>query len=132
MQETSLGKSLLYETSNSAEYQEYTNAIINTVSVPVVILDKDLKIRFATDSFYKKFNTNAEEIFGEHFNNIKNCPGQNPAVTAQLKMLLIENSIMEEHELSCEFPTGKRYFRMNASPFRSKAEPLLIVPDLVE
>jgi two-component system CheB/CheR fusion protein len=51
------------------ELYSYSEAIISTIHEPMLILDKDMKIRSANKSFCKTFHVSEQESVGTSFIN---------------------------------------------------------------
>ncbi|MEO7311676.1 MAG: PAS domain-containing protein [Chitinophagaceae bacterium] len=92
-----------------ADLSNYTDAIINTVSDLLLILDKDLKVVSATRPFYEVFKITEADIEGKYFNDLEACPWNNPELIEKLKESVISKVAFGHHEIACTFPSiGER------------------------
>ena len=76
----------------------YIEGIVNTISDPLIILDKDLRVKRATVGFYKKFKTNEAETDGRYIYELGDKQWDIP----QLRELL-ENVLPTKKELADEY-----------------------------
>ncbi len=79
--------------------REYSEAIVSTIKEPLVILDKNLRIKSANNSFYKKFKLSKRETQGNFFLKIQNNQWDNKELRSLLKTILPENTRMEDFEM---------------------------------
>jgi len=94
----------------------YTEAIINTIRDPLIILDKDLKVKRATDGFYAKFKVNAKETEGKLFYELGNHQWDIPALKILLERILPEKKTLTDYEVTHVFPSiGRRVMWLNTS-----------------
>lgn len=93
----------------------YAEAIVETIREPLLILDKDLRIKSANASFYRYFKTNEEESEGKSFFEIGNGRWNINDLKAQLENVLPHKSKLEDFEVDLELPDGNHYsFLLNA------------------
>jgi two-component system, chemotaxis family, CheB/CheR fusion protein len=69
----------------------YAESIVATIREPLIILDKDMKVRTANHSYYRKFMTSDEETEGRFFYRIGNGQWDIPSLR-----LILENSLAAE------------------------------------
>ncbi|MBC7887735.1 MAG: PAS domain-containing protein [Ferruginibacter sp.] len=106
----------------------YTDAIIETVNDPVLILDKQLRVKSATKGFYNKFNTTEADIEGQYFYELKTCPWDNPGLIEKLTGVIRLKSSFTDFEITCNFPVmGEMVFRINARHLESFQEEHLVI-----
>ncbi|MBE9599053.1 CheR family methyltransferase [Pedobacter sp. MC2016-24] len=92
----------------------YTEAIINTIRDPLIILDKDLKVKRATDGFYAKFKVSAKETEGKLFYELGNHQWDIPALRVLLEGILPEKKSLADYEVTHVFPNiGRRVMWLN-------------------
>lgn len=92
----------------------YTEAIINTIRDPLIILDKDLKVKRATDGFYSKFKVTAKETENKYFYELGNHQWDIPALRILLERILPEKKALSDYEVIHVFPNiGRRVMWLN-------------------
>lgn len=92
----------------------YTEAIINTIRDPLIILDKDLKVKRATDGFYSKFKVTAKETENKPFYELGNQQWDIPALRILLERILPEKKALSDYEVIHVFPNiGRRVMWLN-------------------
>lgn len=115
-------------TNQLDEMRIYTEAIIDIVNDPVIVLDKDLKVISATKGFCDKFNITEAEIEGQYFYELKSCPWDSPGLIQKLSGLVINKSFFTDYEITCNFPVmGTKVFRINARHLESLHEKYFII-----
>jgi PAS domain S-box-containing protein len=115
--------------------REYTKAIINTVSDPLVVLDEDCQVQAANQAFYTKFRVSREEAQGARIYDIGNRDWEIP----RLRRFLEESDANNESdaEFEHEFPTlGHRTVLLNARRLSQRGNlgqmTLLAIHDITE
>ncbi|MCW3117906.1 MAG: signal transduction histidine kinase with CheB and CheR [Chitinophagaceae bacterium] len=93
----------------------YSEAIITTIREPLIILDKALRIKTASASFYKKFNVEQLETEGKLFYEIQNHLWDHTRLRSLLEKILPEKARLEDFEIVIRFPLmGERILLLNA------------------
>jgi len=93
----------------------YTEGIINTIGDPLIILDKDLRVKRATNGFYTKFKVTEKETEGRYIYDLGNLQWDIPALRNMLDMILPEKKIVKDYQVTHVFPTiGRKVMRLNA------------------
>lgn len=85
------------------EHYAYAEAIVATIKEPMVILDKDLKIRSANNSFFKLFKLHKKEVQGKSIFDFSVKKSEIPNLKKLLKDVFSKNLPIEELELSHTF-----------------------------
>src|SRR5688500_16006459 len=93
-------KGLRNSSAQILDSSNYLAAIIDTINIPVVLLDDELRIQSSTPAFYTHFKFSPEDVVGEFLYKLPNCVGANPAVIDRLMNLLSDNVPIEEFEIS--------------------------------
>jgi two-component system CheB/CheR fusion protein len=106
----------------------YTEAILETVREPVVVLDPDLHVRKASRAFYKAFGLPRKKTDGIHFCKI----GAGEWDVKQIRSLLTETLPKTKHvadfEVELDFrKLGRRKLAFNARRLDHKGEPLVLL-----
>jgi len=92
----------------------YTEAIINTIRDPLIILDKNLRVKRATGGFYNKFKVTNKETEGRYFYDLGNKQWDIPALRDLLEGILPEKKVFADYEVTHVFPTiGRRVMCVN-------------------
>ena len=124
-----LNHELLDRNDQLTNARDYAEAILDTVRDPILILDKDLRVRSVTKGFYEKFKTHEGETEGRFFYDLKSCPWNCPELVTKLEQIVRNNDPFTDFELTCNFPAlGERIVLVSArSVERINDEQLIIV-----
>lgn len=113
--------------------REYSDAIVETVREPLLILDGNIKIRSANASFYKYFSVTESEISGRSLFDISAGRWNIPELKTQLESVLKFRNKLENFEIKSIFPViGERVMLLNARPIindRASEQFMLIAID---
>lgn len=97
------------------EENDFYENIVNTVREPLLILDKDLRVVKANQSFFDFFKVNPDETIGTLIYNLGNNQWDIPKLRELLKTILPEKTIFNGFEVEQIFSTiGKRFLLLNA------------------
>jgi two-component system, chemotaxis family, CheB/CheR fusion protein len=97
------------------ESRDYAEAIVGTVREPLVILDKNLKIKTANRSFYQTFRTSPGETEDRLIYEVGDRQWDIPDFKRLLEDLLPQNASFQDFEIEHEFPAiGRKIMRLNA------------------
>ena len=92
----------------------YSDNLIATIRDPLIVLDKNLRIKTASTSFYKKFNSTKEQTEGKLFYEIQNHQWNNELVRSLLEKILPEKEKLSDFEITLKFPLlGERHMLLN-------------------
>jgi two-component system CheB/CheR fusion protein len=95
---------------------DLANALLDTVRSASLLLDGDLRIKRATTTFYRLFQTTAEKTEGHLFYEIGDGEWDTPDLRSLLEDVLPKNSRVQDFELSQKHPKiGKRRLVLNAA-----------------
>ena len=119
------------------ETKFYAQAIVDTVREPLVILDGDLRVQSASQSFYSFFQVAPEVTQGRLIYELGSEQWNIPALRELLGGILPKNSTFDGFEVEHEFPhLGKRKILLNARRIRRKGDGpqliLLAMEDITE
>ncbi|MCW3120118.1 MAG: hypothetical protein JWM28_4200, partial [Chitinophagaceae bacterium] len=93
----------------------YTEGIVSTIRDPLLILDRDLRVKRATGGFYQKFNITEKEAEGTYIYELADNQWDIPALRELLEDILPAKKVLEDFEVSQTFPLiGKRIMYLNA------------------
>ncbi len=103
--------------------------ILATVREPLLVLDADLRVRFANRSFYATFHVQENETLGQLIYDLGERQWNIAGLRKMLDDILPKNSSFEDFEVSHEFPSiGTKRMLLNARRIRSDAgEPSYIL-----
>ncbi len=109
----------------------YIKTVVDVVREPVLILDKDFRIRAANVPFYRTFQVDAKDTENKIIYELGNGQWNIPALRKLLEDILPKNTFFEGFEVSHEFPViGKKNMILNARQihFTETTEPSLWPP----
>ncbi len=91
-----------------------SRAIVETAREPLVLFDKDLRVKTANGAFYKIFQVNAEETEGTLIYDLGNRQWNIPKLRNLLEEIIPQNSIFENFEVEHDFlHIGRRRMLLN-------------------
>ncbi|OQP52869.1 hypothetical protein A4H97_24555 [Niastella yeongjuensis] len=112
---TTLNQELLDRNDQLNTARLYAESIIATIREPLVVLDKDMKVRTANQSYYKKFRTSEEETEGRSFYQLRNGLWNIPALRSALENSLLTDGRIVDVEVKQQFEDlGERTLLLNA------------------
>jgi len=102
--------------------REYAENIVETVRKPLVVLDCDLKILTANQSFYETFMVMPEETIGHYIYDLGNRQWDIPRLRVLFEDILPNDTVLNGYEVDHEFPgIGRKIILLNARQiFREK------------
>lgn len=110
-----VNKELLDRNEQLNNSRLYTEGIVSTIRDPLIILDKNLKVKRATGGFYSKFKHTEEETEGLYIYDIGDHQWDIPALRELLENVLPAKKVLEDVEVTQVFQTlGKRIMCLNA------------------
>ncbi len=97
------------------ETKNYAEAIIATIREPLLVLDKNLRVKTASHSYYEAFNIKETEVEGKLIYELDNQRWDIPALRKLLETILPEKSVFNDFEITQSFSTiGERIMLLNA------------------
>jgi two-component system CheB/CheR fusion protein len=95
--------------------REYADNIIQTLREAIIVLDPDLKVLSANRSFYKTFNTIAENSIGKFIYELDDKKWDIPELRELLEKIIPQNNFFEDFEVEYDFAdTGRKRLFLNA------------------
>ncbi len=92
-----------------------TQAIVDTVREPLVVLDQDLRVVAASRSFYQKFKVSRDDTQGRLLYALGDGQWDIPKLCLLLEGIIPEQGAMEDYEVEHDFPgIGRRTMLLNA------------------
>ena len=105
-------------------------AIVDTVREPVLVLDKRLRVRAASRSFYSVFKVTPADTQGRLLYELGDGQWDIPKLRLLLEEIIPEHGVMEDYEVEHEFPgAGLRTMNLNAREmfYAGGADPIILL-----
>jgi two-component system, chemotaxis family, CheB/CheR fusion protein len=117
--------------------KDYAEAIIANMHEPLLVLDKNLRIKTANHAFYKTFRVNENETEAALIYNLGNKQWDIPELRTLLENILPEKSVFNNFEVTHTFSSiGERIMLLNAREVVNKKSSekliLLSIEDITE
>ena len=101
----------------------YIKTVVDIVREPVLILDKDLRIMSANESFYRTFQVESKDTEGQVVYKLGNGQWNIPALRKLLEDILPKNTFFKGFEVTHEFPfIGRKVMILNARQIHLKED----------
>jgi len=95
--------------------KDYAEAIIANMHEPLLVLDKNLRIKTANNAFYKTFRVNEKETEGILIYDLGNKQWDIPELRKLLEKILPEKTLFNDFEVTHTFSNiGERVMMLNA------------------
>lgn len=99
----------------ASDARRLADAIVDTVPLPLLVLDSQFHILSANQPFYTAFQVKAEQTVGQSLFVLGNRQWDIRTLRHALEQILPDNSILNAFEVTHDFEQlGKRTFRVNA------------------
>jgi two-component system CheB/CheR fusion protein len=99
----------------AATARDYAQAIVDTVQIPLVLLDEDYRVRSANRSFYEAFQVAPQQTINRVIWDLGNGQWDIPALRRVLLEIVQNNTSFYDFEVEHEFPSiGSRAMLLNA------------------
>ena len=96
-------------------FMQVFGSILGAAREPMVVLDSDLKVVKANDSFYRTFDVEPHETEGVLVYNLGNGQWDIPRLRELLEEILPQNTAFKDYEVEHEFETiGRKIMHLNA------------------
>ncbi|WP_420564771.1 sensor histidine kinase [Thalassobaculum sp.] len=113
--------------------RELAESIIDAVREPLVVLDGDLTIRRANDSFYRTFKVESQETVGRRIYDLGNGQWDIPSLRQLLDDVLSTSRTFDDYLVEHDFPElGPRTMLLNARRIERMEWILLAIEDVTE
>ncbi|MDB5031755.1 CheR family methyltransferase [Mucilaginibacter sp.] len=110
-----VNKELLNRNEQLNDTRLYAEGIVSTIRDPLIILDKELRIKRVTGGFYTKFKLTEEETEGSYIYELGNRQWDIPELRELLEDVLPAKKALADVEVTQVFPAiGKRILCLNA------------------
>jgi formate hydrogenlyase transcriptional activator len=95
--------------------REYADSIVETVREPLVVLNADLKVLVANQSFYDTFKVTPQETIGKFIHALGNRQWDIPQLRILFEDILPNDTVFNGYEVEHDFPgIGKKIILLNA------------------
>ncbi|TXD85578.1 PAS domain S-box protein [Subsaximicrobium wynnwilliamsii] len=134
---TAVNQELIGLNEQVTDERNFAEGIIMTVREPLVVLDKNLKVITANESFYKTFKVNETDTEGSLIYELGNKQWNIPALRNLLESILPEAESFFDFEMIHTFESiGERTMLLNARKIKGERESrkmiLLAIEDITE
>lgn len=101
----------------------YIKTVVDVVREPVLILDKELRVMAANESFYLAFQVEARETENRVVYELGNGQWNIPSLRKLLEDILPKNTFFKGFEVAHEFPViGRKVMILNARQIHPKED----------
>ena len=102
----------------------YTEAIVETVREPLLVLDNELHVVSANNAFYKYFRIDAKKVNGHFFYGLGRGEWDIKELREMLERILTQNEIFDNFEVRLKFTNiGEKRLLLNARRISHKGVP---------
>jgi len=127
---TTLNQELFDRNSQLNEARLYSESIVATIREPLIILDKNMKVKTANRAYYRKFMTSEEETEEKYFYHLRNGQWDIPSLRSTLENSLAAEGRITDVEIKLRLEDiGERTLLLNACriALKESAELLILV-----
>ncbi len=116
---------------------DYTQAIIETMREPLVVLDEEMRILSANKSFYDTFRVRVSDVANKRLYELGGHQWNNPKLRKLIEKVLPKNTFFNDFEVSFNFPDiGQKTMILNGRQIKmhGKEKPmvLLVIEDITK
>jgi PAS domain S-box-containing protein len=113
--------------------RDFAEMIVDTVREALLILDLDLRVKAANESFYQAFGVDPEETVGRLVYDLGNGQWDIPELRELLEDILPSEKVLNDYEVDHEFEgVGRRQMFLNARQLDDHEMILLAIEDVSE
>lgn len=94
--------------------KKFSESVLETIDNPLIVLDSNLEILMANNSFHKIFNPSQEDIEKKSFFEIEYFTSNIDKFRELLEKILPESSLIKGYEIEFILPNGQKFFHLNA------------------
>jgi two-component system CheB/CheR fusion protein len=111
-----------------ARARDFSQAIVETMSESLLVLEADLKITLANRAFYQTFQTSPDITIGTELYPLGNEQWNIPALRELLEELVPQRTSVRDYQITHEFPgIGLRTMQLNAMRIAWPAQELILL-----
>ena len=134
---TTINEELLHRNNELKDAVDYSDAIIQTMTEPLIVLNEDMRVRTANKAFYQIFRAHPADMEGNYFYEAANGQWNIPELRTLLDNILNTDSSLHNFELTHIFPViGQKvlsFSAMRIGPGNSRNRRfLLAIQDITE
>ncbi len=121
---------LLVRIQQVEELHNYNEAILDAVHEPMLVLDKNIRIKSANKSFCKTFKIIEEDVIGLSLFKLSGHEWNIPRLRELLEDIVLKNNSFHDFEIEIDFPAiGHKILLLNAHSIvqQSKKEELIVL-----
>nr|WP_284506331.1 chemotaxis protein CheB [Caballeronia sp. INDeC2] len=108
--------------------RDYADAIIETMSDPLLVLEPNLRVTRANRAFYETFQTTSDTTLGSMLFSLGNGQWDIPDLRELLETILPQEAIVRDFVITHEFERiGSRTMRLNAARVAGRAHELIVL-----
>jgi two-component system CheB/CheR fusion protein len=108
-------KEITRQLNTAEEARRYAQGIVETIREPLLVLDKDLKVISANESFYRTFKLSEKVVEERFLFDLEDGQWEIPELRKLLQEVLPNRQSFEDFEVEQAFSRmGKRKMRLNA------------------
>lgn len=116
-----------------SEAKELSQKILDTVRESMLVLDRDLRVKAANESFYKSYEVSPEETEGQLIYDLGNGQWDIPELRQLLEGVLPDQRAFKSYEVHHEFETlGRRIMLLNGRQIDELRLILLAIDDITD
>lgn len=117
--------------------RDYAEATLRTSPVPLLVLEKDLRVNTANEAFYHTFRVNPAETQGRLVYELGNGQWNMPKLRELLEYILPQHTIFREFEVTHDFEfIGRRTMLLNARRMENEPDSperiVLVIEDITD
>lgn len=107
---------------------EYSEAVIQTIHEPLIVLDSDLRIRSVNNAFTRKFNLSEQDAVGTLLHQLGNKQWASRKLRKLLNSTIQKEQPVYDFELAAAFPDiGERILLLNAGRIVQKSSGVQLI-----
>lgn len=113
------------------ECWKYIKTVVDIVREPIIVLDKDLRVLTANETFYRVFQVEQKDTEGKVVYKLGNGQWNIPSLRKLLEEILPQNTFFKGFEMTHNFPViGKKSMVLNARQIHTveNGDPPLLSP----
>jgi len=108
--------------------RDYADAIIDTISEPLLVLEADLRVTRANRAFYRTFRTTPEETLGSMLYVLGNRQWDIPDLRELLERILPHQTVVHDFQITHVFEAiGSRTMRLNGARVVGRAHQRIVL-----
>jgi two-component system CheB/CheR fusion protein len=130
-----INEELQQRNSDLKELSDFSEAIVETINEPILVLTSDMRIRMANKAFYTLFQTDIDRTEGHYFFEMEGGQWNIPELKRKLGAVAQKDKDFENFEISKVFPgVGQKDLLFNAmrmeQPDVKKNKILIVIEDI--